>query len=102
MKARISLETVFPELSEPIRRMRCTDALFDRICGDFELLTEELAAIEMAEGEIRGALAVQIVDSLSGLAQELSTRLPVDPAKSDPVSVHELLPLLPVPGGDTK
>ncbi|MDV7143860.1 hypothetical protein R3X27_14330 [Tropicimonas sp. TH_r6] len=64
---RRSVEDHFPEWGNDIRRLRTTDAEFEEICHDFELI----AAI-LCDGRNDDAA---VLESLAGLTEEIRQRL---------------------------
>ena len=67
--------TVFPNNKTAIADLRRTDAVFDEICRDYQLLSEEYLSMNAEPGSQSYHFACDIRETLEGLRDEIAQSL---------------------------
>ncbi|WP_372572620.1 hypothetical protein [Ruegeria jejuensis] len=70
-----SLDTLFPEHQAAIADLRRADTVFDEICRDYQLLSDEYLTMNSASGSQSYQFACDIRETLDGLRDEIAQAL---------------------------
>ncbi len=70
-----AIETLFPKNKAAIADLRRRDPVFDEICRDYQLLSEEYLSINAEPGSESDRFACDIRETLNGLRDEIAQSL---------------------------
>ncbi|NOD65259.1 MULTISPECIES: hypothetical protein [unclassified Ruegeria] len=68
---RNAIDNLFPNQKATIAALRRVDTVFDEICRDYQLLSEEYPALNTEPGSQSYQLACDIRETLDGLRDEI-------------------------------
>ncbi len=74
MKSTI-LDTLFPDHKSAIADLRRVDTVFDEICKDYQLLSDEYATMKSEPGSTTNKFALDVRETLDGLRDEIAQSL---------------------------
>ncbi len=69
------LDTLFPNHQAAIADLRRADMVFDEICRDYQLLSDEYLLVESAPGSQSYQFTCDIRETLDGLRDEIAQSL---------------------------
>ncbi|WP_170357369.1 hypothetical protein [Ruegeria arenilitoris] len=71
----IALDILFPNHQAAIADLRRADTVFDEICQDYQLLSDEYLSVNTEPGSQSFPIACDIRESLDGLRDEIARSL---------------------------